>query len=155
MANQDLPVREKPLAIADYAIIGDCRTAALVGRDGAIDWLCLPRFDAPACFAALLGGSEHGSWLIAPQHAAPEVSRSYRDGTLVLETVFTTPDGEVALIDAMPLGSGGLSRHPSHRGPARARAYAASSEASIRLRRFDAMGYPGREWKWHRRHRGA
>jgi len=96
--------RELPLAIEDYALIGDCRTAALVGRDGAIDWLCLPRFDSPACFAALLGDSGNGSWRIAPDHETPEVRRSYRDATLVLETVFTTPEGEVAVIDAMPLG---------------------------------------------------
>ena len=104
MHEQTFSIRDVPLPIEDYALIGDCRTAALVGRDGAIDWLCLPRFDAPACFAALLGGSGHGSWLIAPQHAAPQVQRSYRGATLVLETVFTTPDGEIALIDAMPLG---------------------------------------------------
>jgi GH15 family glucan-1,4-alpha-glucosidase len=104
MPDQTPSIRDIPLSIEDYALIGDCRSAALVGRDGAIDWLCLPRFDSPACFAALLGNSENGSWLIAPQHATPEVRRSYRGATLVLETVFTTPDGEIALIDAMPLG---------------------------------------------------
>lgn len=107
MPDQTFPIRDVPLPIEDYALIGDCRSAALVGRDGAVDWLCLPRFDAPACFAALLGGSDHGSWLIAPQHATPKVQRSYRGDTLVLETVFTTPDGEIALIDAMPLGLDG------------------------------------------------
>ena len=103
MPEQNSSVREIPLPIEDYALIGDRRTAALVARDGAIDWLCLPRFDSPACFAALLGGSRNGSWLIAPEHDAPQVRRSYRDATLVLETLFTTPDGEVAVIDAMPL----------------------------------------------------
>ena len=103
MPDQAFSLRDGPLAIEDYALIGDCRTAALVGRDGAIDWLCLPRFDAPACFAALLGDSEHGSWLIAPQHPDPQIRRSYRGETLILETVFTTPEGEIALIDAMPL----------------------------------------------------
>ncbi len=107
MAGKHLPIRDMPLPIEDYALIGDCKTAALVGRDGAIDWLCLPRFDSPACFAALLGGSGNGSWLVAPQHAAPRVRRSYRGATLVLETVFTTPEGEIALIDAMPLGLDG------------------------------------------------
>jgi GH15 family glucan-1,4-alpha-glucosidase len=107
MAEQGFPIRDAPLPIEDYALIGDCRTAAIVGRDGAIDWLCLPRFDAPACFAALLGGPRHGSWLIAPQHATPEIRRSYRGETLILETVFTTPEGEIALIDAMPLGLNG------------------------------------------------
>jgi glucoamylase len=107
LPDQTFPIRDIPLPIEDYALIGDCRTAALVGRDGAIDWLCLPRFDAPACFAALLGGSRHGSWLIAPQHATPQVRRSYRGETLILETVFTTPEGEIALIDAMPFGLDG------------------------------------------------
>ncbi|MPZ37567.1 MAG: glycoside hydrolase family 15 protein [Rhizobiales bacterium] len=93
-----------PLAIEDYALIGDCRTAALVGRNGAIDWLCWPRFDSEACFAALLGTSEHGRWQICPADPAPRVTRSYRDSTMVLETVFNTKDGCVALIDFMPTG---------------------------------------------------
>ena len=104
MPDSEDAIRDRPLPIEDYALIGDCHTAALVGRDGAIDWLCLPRFDSPACFAALLGTDEHGSWLIAPQHATPEIRRTYQESSLVLETVFTTPEGEVALIDAMPLG---------------------------------------------------
>ena len=107
MPDLDFAVRDTPLPIEDYALIGDCRTAALVGKDGAIDWLCLPRFDGPACFAALLGHSGNGHWLITPQHAQPKITRTYRGHTLVLETVFTTPDGEVALIDAMPLGQEG------------------------------------------------
>ncbi len=88
--------------IEDYALIGDCETAALVGRDGSIDWLCVPRFDSGACFAALLGTPENGRWLLAPAGKIRSVSRRYRDDTLVLETVFTTEDGEVALIDFMP-----------------------------------------------------
>jgi GH15 family glucan-1,4-alpha-glucosidase len=96
-----------PLPIEDYALIGDCETAALVGRDGAIDWLCWPRFDSPACFAALLGTCENGRWRIAPD-VAPDVGitvrRAYRDGTMVLETLFETPDGLVALVDFMPMG---------------------------------------------------
>jgi len=107
MPDQTLILREAPMPIEDYALIGDGRTAALVAKDGAIDWLCLPRFDNAACFAALLGTEDHGSWRIAPQHAAPEIRRTYRGDTLVLETVFTTPDGEVALIDAMPLDQEG------------------------------------------------
>ena len=91
-----------PLAIEDYALIGDCHTAALVGRDGSIDWLCLPRFDAPACFAALLGAPEHGRWLVAPRDSIRRVSRRYRPGTLILETEFETADGVVVLIDFMP-----------------------------------------------------
>ena len=92
-----------PLPIEDYAMIGDCHTAALVGRDGSIDWLCLPRFDSGACFAALLGGPEHGRWLIAPSTAVRRVVRRYRDSSLVLETEFETDTGSVRLIDFMPL----------------------------------------------------
>jgi GH15 family glucan-1,4-alpha-glucosidase len=91
------------LRIEDYALVGDTQTVALVGRDGSFDWLCLPRFDSGACFAALLGGREHGRWLIAPRGADPaRTTRRYRDGTLVLETTFTTPEGRVRVIDCMP-----------------------------------------------------
>jgi carbohydrate kinase (thermoresistant glucokinase family) len=93
-----------PMAIEDYALIGDCTTSALVGRNGSIDWLCWPRFDSNACFAALLGTSEHGRWKICPADPAPRVSRAYHDGTMVLETVFDTADGRVSLIDFMPMG---------------------------------------------------
>jgi GH15 family glucan-1,4-alpha-glucosidase len=89
--------------IEDYALIGDCQTAALVGRDGSIDWLCLPRFDSDACFAALLGTRDNGRWLIAPQDGTVSVKRRYRPNTLILETDFATADGEVTLIDFMPL----------------------------------------------------
>ena len=92
-----------PLPIEDYALIGDCHTAALVGRDGSIDWLCFPRFDAGACFAALLGEPGHGRWLIAPAAEALRVRRKYRDGTLILETEFETDEGTVRIIDCMPL----------------------------------------------------
>jgi GH15 family glucan-1,4-alpha-glucosidase len=94
-----------PLPIEDDALIGDCHTAALVGRDGSIDWLCLPRFDSAACFAALLDGSEHGRWRIAPDGTVRSVQRRYRDGTLILETEFETDDGTVCIIDCMPLSS--------------------------------------------------
>jgi GH15 family glucan-1,4-alpha-glucosidase len=87
--------------IEDYAIIGDCRTAALVSRDGSIDWFCCPRFDSEACFAALLGTSEHGRWSIAPRRDA-RITRRYRPKTLVLETHFETDDGAATLIDFMP-----------------------------------------------------
>jgi GH15 family glucan-1,4-alpha-glucosidase len=91
-----------PSRIEDYALIGDCQTAALVGRDGSIDWLCVPRFDSPACFAALLGTPEHGRWLIAPAGKVRAVQRRYRANTLVLETEFETDDGVVAVVDCMP-----------------------------------------------------
>ena len=90
-----------PLRIEDYAIIGNCETAALVGRNGSIDWLCLPRFDSSACFCALLGGPEHGRWLIAPTRNDLKITRRYQSDTLILETVFTTADGSVSLIDFM------------------------------------------------------
>ena len=87
--------------IADYGLIGDCETAALVDRNGSIDWLCWPRFDSDACFAALLGDESNGAWKIAPAGEFT-ASRKYRDGTLILETVFETAEGVVALIDFMP-----------------------------------------------------
>jgi GH15 family glucan-1,4-alpha-glucosidase len=92
-----------PLPIEDYALIGDCNTAALVGRDGSIDWLCIPRFDSGACFAALLGDSRHGRWLIAPAAEVRRVRRRYREGTLVLETEFETDEGIARVVDCMPL----------------------------------------------------
>jgi GH15 family glucan-1,4-alpha-glucosidase len=88
--------------IEDYGLIGDCETAALVGRDGSIDWLCWPAFDSDACFAALLGTPKHGRWLIAPAGEITGISRRYRDNTLILETRFETADGVVDLIDFMP-----------------------------------------------------
>ena len=93
-----------PGRIEDYALIGDCASAALVGRNGSIDWLCWPRFDSEACFAALLGSREHGRWLIAPRLNA-RVTRNYRPNTLVLETHFETPDGAATLVDFMPQSS--------------------------------------------------
>ena len=93
-----------PLPIEDYALIGDCQTAALVGRDGSIDWLCWPRFDSDACFAALLGTEEHGHWRIAPRDPEARVTRRYRPNTLILETRFECSDGIVTLVDFMPMG---------------------------------------------------
>ena len=88
--------------IEDYALLGDCYSAALVGKDGSVDWLCWPRFDADACFAALLGTPEHGRWLLAAADASARVSRRYRDDTLILETRFETDEGAVVVIDFMP-----------------------------------------------------
>jgi GH15 family glucan-1,4-alpha-glucosidase len=93
------------LRIEDYALIGDCETAALVGRDGSIDWLCWPRFDSDACFAALLGTPENGRFRIAPKGDA-RVTRRYRDDTLILETSFETDDGAATVIDFMPVRTG-------------------------------------------------
>jgi GH15 family glucan-1,4-alpha-glucosidase len=89
--------------IEDYALIGDCQTAALVARDGSIDWLCFPRFDSGACFAALLGTPEHGRWLLAPAGEIRRISRRYRDETLILETEYETDAGAVTVIDWMPI----------------------------------------------------
>lgn len=92
--------------IEDYALIGDCQTAALVGRDGSIDWLCFPRFDSGACLAALLGTPEHGRWLLAPAAEVKQVRRRYRPGTLVLETEYEVEGGMVRVVDCMPPRSG-------------------------------------------------
>jgi GH15 family glucan-1,4-alpha-glucosidase len=87
--------------IEDYALIGDCASAALVGRNGSVDWLCLPRFDSPACFAALLGQPEHGRWLIEPIAPVARSERRYIDGSLILVTLFETTEGAVEIIDFM------------------------------------------------------
>jgi GH15 family glucan-1,4-alpha-glucosidase len=92
-----------PSRIEDYALLGDCETAALVSRDGSIDWLCWPRFDSGACFAALLGTPENGRWRVAPLDPDTRSTRRYRGNTLILETTFTSSDGEVTVIDFMPL----------------------------------------------------
>jgi GH15 family glucan-1,4-alpha-glucosidase len=88
--------------IEDYALIGDTHTAGLVSREGSIDWLCLPRFDSPACFAALLGDRSNGRWLLAPAGRVREVRRRYQGDTLVLETEYRTDDGVVRVVDCMP-----------------------------------------------------
>src|SRR5918998_2023111 len=91
------------LRIEDYALIGDTQTAALVALDGPIDWLCLPRFDSPSCFTALLGDESHGRWLLAPVEEVRRTERRYRPGTLVLETDFHTPEGVLQVVDSMPI----------------------------------------------------
>src|ERR1700761_1770919 len=91
-----------PLRIEDYAVIGDCETAALVGRDGSVDWLCWPCFDSDACFAALLGSPEHGRWLLAAADPQTKITRRYRGDSLILETRFETAEGAACVIDFMP-----------------------------------------------------
>lgn len=93
-----------PLPIEEYALLSDCRTAALVGSNGSIDWMCLPRFDGPACFAALLGRPEHGRFLLAPVDLQGPAKRSYRNGSLVLDSVFETAEGTVCVTDFMVPG---------------------------------------------------
>jgi len=92
-----------PSRIEDYAIIADLRSLALVAKDGSIDWLCLPRFDSDASFAALLGTPDNGRWLLAPAGGVKRVRRRYRDGTLILETEFETEEGIVTVLDLMPI----------------------------------------------------
>ena len=91
-----------PSRIEDYALIGDTHTAALVSREGSLDWLCLPRFDSPACFAALLGTPEHGRWLLTPNGEITTIRRRYRGDTLVLETEYVTETGTAMVVDFMP-----------------------------------------------------
>ena len=90
-----------PRRIEDYAVIGNCETIALVGRDGSIDWLCLPRFDSAACLSALLGSPEHGRWLIAPADGSASAERQYCGDTLILETKFESDHGAATLTDFM------------------------------------------------------
>src|SRR5256714_1240379 len=88
--------------IEDYALVSDLQTAALVSREGSVDWCCFPRFDSGACFAALLGTPDHGRWLLAPKEEIRRATRRYRHDTLILETVFETESGAVRAIDFMP-----------------------------------------------------
>src|SRR5205085_752021 len=90
------------MKIEDYAFLSDTQTGALVGRDGSIDWLCFPRFDSGACFAALLGDKKNGRWLIEPTATVTRCSRNYRGDSLILETTLETANGAVRLIDFMP-----------------------------------------------------
>ena len=90
------------MKIEDYAFLSDTQTGALVGRNGSIDWLCFPRFDSGACFAALLGDEKNGRWLFSPREEITATRRRYSDGSLILETEFETASGAVRLIDCMP-----------------------------------------------------
>src|SRR5450759_4838366 len=99
MASPACPRSEGTVPVArieDYAIVGDLHTAALIGKDGSIDWMCLPHFDSPACFAALLDSPEAGRWLLAPASGGVCASRRYRPGTLILETEWESADGRVS-----------------------------------------------------------
>jgi GH15 family glucan-1,4-alpha-glucosidase len=104
MSRAVIDTKKKTFApIESYALIGDCETAALVGLDGSIDWLCWPEFSSDACFARLLGAEENGRWLLTPAVEVTKTTRKYRDHTLILETTFETPEFEVMLIDFMPV----------------------------------------------------
>src|SRR5213083_2548666 len=95
-------IRHSAMKIEDYAFLSDTQTGALVGRDGSVDWLCFPRFDSGACFAALLGDRENGRWKFTPDGEITATRRRYRDDTLILETEMETGEGAVRLIDFMP-----------------------------------------------------
>src|SRR5438093_3003506 len=94
--------RTAPAGIEDYGFVADGRTAALVSRDGSVDWLCLPRLDSPACFAALLGGPEHGRFLLAPTNEETGARRHYRGASLILDSEIETGEGSVRVTDFMP-----------------------------------------------------
>jgi GH15 family glucan-1,4-alpha-glucosidase len=96
---------ETRLKIEDYGLIGNCRTCALVSRDGAIDWLCLPRFDSPACFAALVGRPDNGRWRLGAADPEARITRAYRDGSVILDTIIETPSGRARVTDFMPIGA--------------------------------------------------
>ena len=100
-----IKTRSAPTPIEDYAVLGDGQTAALVSRTGSVDWMCLPRFDSPACFAALLGGPQHGRWLLTVR-GATQVTRRYSGDSFVLETTYITPSGTAVVCEAMPVGDG-------------------------------------------------
>ena len=138
--------------IDDYALIGDCETAALVSREGSIDWLCWPRFDLGACFAALLGEASNGAWRIAPAADAgadteTQVTRRYRDNTLIVETQFANSDGAVTLIDFMPPRIGLAASHVVRLvvGVRGTIADADGIDPAVRLRQLGALGFASRE----------
>jgi GH15 family glucan-1,4-alpha-glucosidase len=134
------------LPLEDYALVGDTETAALVGRDGSIDWLCLPRFDSDAAFCALLGHAENGRWLLAPRGTPREVRRRYVPGTLVLETEVRTDEGRVLLTDFMPPRGG--------RVDLVRRARVLEGRATVGTELLARFGY-GRSAPWVRRQPGA
>ena len=92
------------LRIEDYGLIGNCRTCALVSRDGAIEWLCLPRFDSGACFAALVGNRDNGRWSLTAADPNARITRSYRDGSVIIDTIIETESGRARVTDFMPIG---------------------------------------------------
>jgi GH15 family glucan-1,4-alpha-glucosidase len=143
-----------PSRIEHYALIGDCETAALVFKDGSIDWLCWPCFDSEACFWTLLGDASNGRWKIAPAAVGTDikVSRRYQHNTLILETEFTSADATVVLIDFMPLREGRNSSHLVRLmvGKRGSMADAHRVDRPLRIRRLGAVGIAQRD----RRSRG-
>ena len=135
--------------IEDYALIGDTETVALVARNGSIDWFCVPRFDGGACFAALLGGHEHGRWLVRPTEHVERIERRYIDDTMVLETTFYTKTGSAALIDFMPIRDEDAVDRAHRRGPHRHGRVPDGVHRSLRLRLRRPVGEGAR--RGHRR----
>ena len=133
----------KDRRIEDYGLIGDCETAALVGRDGSIDWLCWPRFDSEACFAAILGDRQNGRWLIAPAQAGTSTSRRYRPHTLILETRWETATGSALVVDFMPPRGTGVGHHPPGCRRARPCRHAHGTGAALRIRPDHSHGSHG------------
>ena len=130
--------------IEDYALIGDLQTAALVGRDGSIDWCCFPRFDSGACFANLLGEPRHGRWLVAPVGGITNSVRRYRGDTLILESVYEC-DGGPRAGDRLHAAAGRSARHRAdRRRPGRRGADALGAGDPVRLRKRGALGAAGR-----------
>ena len=132
--------------IEQYALIGDTHTVGLVADDGSLDWLCVPRFDSPACFAALLGDESHGRWQLAPVAGGRAVRRRYRDGTLILETEFETAEGSVRVIDFMPLRDGDVDVVRIVEGDPRSRPDAHGAGDPVRLRVDRAVGAAPPGW---------
>ena len=130
--------------IEDYALVGDTHTAALVGLDGSIDWLCLPRFDSGACFAALLGDAGNGRWLLAPAGAERANRRRYRDETLILETDWETSGGAVRVTDFMPVREEAPHCVRIVEGLSGSVDDADGAGLALRLRRDRALGSPAR-----------
>ena len=129
--------------IEDYALLGDLHTAALVSTAGSVDWLCLPRFDSPAAFAALLHNEEAGHWTLAPAAGGRMTTRRYAGDTLVLETDWVTADGAVRVIDFMPPRARTPHLDPHRGGPERRGGDAIGAAAAVRLRPRRSLGPPG------------
>ncbi len=134
--------------IEDYALLGDGETAALLNRDGSIDWLCWPRFDDDACFAALLGTAENGHWLLAPMAPVTQRSRRYQDDTLVMETDFATAEGAVRITDFMPMRKGASALVRIVVGLRGTTSDAMRAAPALRLRRVSALARVVRLGMW-------
>ena len=146
--------RTPPSRIEDYAVVADLQTAALVSRDGSMDWLCLPRFDSSAAFAALLGGPKAGRWRIAPLSGGACTRRAYRDDTMILESTWETDEGTVTVTDFMPIRQTAAGPHPDRRGRQWTRADGGRAGHPLRLRAGRPVGAAHRRPVGRRRRPG-